>query len=90
MGAIKAVIEATPNIPSHTIDVRENEITCVPSIEAVEMTPAVADALPPRTSQKATSAKILSEETSGGRTVIKTCLDGQEPSVPTNHFTDAR
>ncbi|KAI6169171.1 hypothetical protein EDD17DRAFT_1749682 [Pisolithus thermaeus] len=36
--AVKALLEATPDIPSYTINVRENKITRVPLIEAVEMT----------------------------------------------------
>lgn len=43
--AVDALLEATPETPSYMIGIRENKITRVPLVEAVEMTRAVADAI---------------------------------------------
>ncbi|KAI6117255.1 phosphofructokinase domain-containing protein [Pisolithus croceorrhizus] len=55
--AVKAVLEATPDTPSYMIGVRENKITRVPLMEAVEMTRAVADAIAAKDFAKATSLR---------------------------------
>ncbi|KAI6169160.1 phosphofructokinase domain-containing protein [Pisolithus thermaeus] len=55
--AVKAVLEATPDTPSYMIGVRENKITRVPLVEAVEMTRAVADAIAAKDFAKAMSLR---------------------------------
>ncbi|KAI6108281.1 phosphofructokinase domain-containing protein [Pisolithus sp. B1] len=55
--AVKAILEATPDTPSYTIDVRENKITRVPPMETVEMTRAVADAIVAKDFAKAMSLR---------------------------------
>lgn len=55
--AVKALLEATPDTPSYMIGVRENKITRVPLMQAVEMTRAVADAIAAKDFSKAISLR---------------------------------
>ncbi|KAF8127013.1 phosphofructokinase domain-containing protein [Boletus edulis] len=55
--AVNALLEATPDTPSYMIGVRENKITRVPLMEAVEMTKAVADAIAAKDFTKAMSLR---------------------------------
>ncbi|KAI6018041.1 hypothetical protein PISMIDRAFT_121160, partial [Pisolithus microcarpus 441] len=55
--AVKAVLEATPDTPSYMIGVRENKITRVPLMEAVEMTRTVADAIAAKNFAKAVALR---------------------------------
>ncbi|KAG6374484.1 phosphofructokinase domain-containing protein [Boletus reticuloceps] len=55
--AVNALLEATPDTPSYMIGVRENKITRVPLMKAVEMTKAVADAIAAKDFAKAMSLR---------------------------------
>ncbi|KAI5992104.1 phosphofructokinase-domain-containing protein [Pisolithus albus] len=55
--AVKAVLEAMPDTPSYMIGVRENKLTRVPLMEAMEMMRAVADAIADKDFAKAMSLR---------------------------------
>ncbi|KAI0775182.1 6-phosphofructokinase [Trametes elegans] len=55
--AVEALLEATPDTPSYMIGVRENKITRVPLMEAVQMTRQVSEAISQKDFKKAMSLR---------------------------------
>ncbi|KAG5651348.1 hypothetical protein H0H81_009011 [Sphagnurus paluster] len=79
--AISALLESTPETPSYMIGMRENKITRIPLMEAVEMTRAVAQAVSDKDFEKAMSLRDPEfTETLEGFGAIATLV--KEPSLP--------
>ncbi|OBZ72450.1 ATP-dependent 6-phosphofructokinase [Grifola frondosa] len=79
--AVNALLEATPDTPSYMIGIRENKITRVPLMEAVEMTRQVSVAIAEKNFPKAMSLRDpeFSESLEG---FFATSILESEPKLP--------
>ncbi|KAG5635536.1 hypothetical protein H0H81_010933 [Sphagnurus paluster] len=79
--AVAALLESTPETPSYMIGIRENKITRVPLMEAVEMTRAVAKAVAEKDFEKAVSLRDP-EFLESFEGFISTATLAKEPYLP--------